>query len=48
MSVSSIGKITLGRDATGGDHCHRRVNQQTYYALSASPEDDTLPTLRTM
>ena len=37
MSVSSVGAITLGRGDGGA------ANQSTYYALSASPEDDALP-----
>ena len=38
MSVSSIGAITLGRGDAG------RANEATYYALSASREDDVPPT----
>ncbi len=41
MSVSSIGAITLGRPDAGGDAT--AAQQQTYYALSASPEDDAVP-----
>ena len=40
LSVSSVGPITLGQDDSNNPTA---ANQQTYYALSASPEDDVLP-----